>query len=174
MTISRRETAVVVLALVCLAPAQGIAQADSRFAGIMVDVGPLRAKGLGPYADRVGASLRTELNRAFADRLGSPSRTTAGERRGAPRLVVRVTAISLRDYAGGEGRAFGSGSAMNNDYLEGEALVLDPRGSVVAQVPQLSAVPASSGGAWYDPASESRRLDALTAHFAGWLARRVP
>jgi hypothetical protein len=38
--------------------------------------------------------------------------------------------------------------------------------------PQLSALPASSGGAWYDPASERRRVAALAEHYAQWLRRR--
>lgn len=147
------------MCLACPAPAQ---PAPDRISAIAVDVTPLRAAGLGPYADRVGAALKAELGRAFADKRGP-----------GPRMVVRVDAVSMRAYAGSDGRVFGGG-ALNTDYLEGAALILDGRGAVIATYPQLSAVPASSGGAWYDPASEGRRVDALAAHFAGWLRRKMP
>lgn len=142
------------------APALAQDAGPGAFSSILVDVGPLRAKGLGPYADAVRAAMQAELSRAYADRLG----------RHGPRLVVRIDAISLRSYAGREGgRWFGGGT--QNDYLEGEALVVGPGGEVLIRHPQLSALPSNSGGAWYDPDSERRRLAALAAHFAGWLRR---
>ena len=130
---------------------------------IAVDVGPLRAKGLGPYADAVRTVLGAELARAYAERMGP---------RGA-RLVVRVDAISMSSYAGRDGsRWFGGGTST--DYLQGEAILLDPRGEILARHPQLSALPSSSGGAWYAPGAEERRLSALAAHYAGWLRRDFP
>ena len=149
------------LAVAAVAPAlaQDVA---GRFAGILVDVRPLEAKGLGPFAGTIRSALQTELGRAYADRLG------AG--RGASRLVVRIDGISLRAYSGPDGgRSFGGGT--NNDYLEGEALVIAPDGRILLRHPQLSALPANSGGAWYDPNSEQRRIHALAAHYAGWLRR---
>ena len=141
-----------------LSPA--LSQASPTFSAVAVDIAPLRAKGLGGYADFVGRALQRQLQEAYADRIGG---------RG-PRLVVRVDALSLRTYAGSDSR-LGLGSGSPTDYLEGEALVVGPRGEILARHPQLSAVPASSGGAWYDPDSESRRVEALAAHFAGWLKR---
>ena len=41
-----------------------------RYSAVLVDVSPLYAKGLGAYADFVRSALSTELQRAFADRLG--------------------------------------------------------------------------------------------------------
>lgn len=141
-----------------IAPA--LAQSRPAFSAVSVDVAPLRAKGLADYADVVGRALQRQLALAYADRIGG---------RG-PRLVVRLDALSLRTYAGSDNR-FGSGSGSPTDYLEGEALVIGSWGEILARHPQLSAVPASSGGAWYDPDSENRRVDALAAHFAGWLRR---
>lgn len=132
------------------------------FRTVAVDVAPLRAKGLGLYAEEVRAALESELQQAFADRIGRSER----------RLVVRIDGISLRSYAGGGSPRFG-GSGTQNDYLEGEALVLGRRGEVLARHPQLSAVPSSSGGAWYLPDGETRRLRALAAHFAGWLRQAL-
>ena len=140
-----------------------LAQAGApRFSSIVVDVRPLKAKQLGPFADFVRAALQAELERAYADRLGGG--------RGAPRLVVRIDGISMPAYVGRDGgRFFGGG--VPNDYLEGEALVVAPNGQILARHPQLSALPANSGGAWFDPASERRRVVALAAHYAGWLRR---
>jgi hypothetical protein len=156
-----------VLAALAVGAVSGRASAQPAgapgFSAVEVDVRRLREVGLGPYSDVVGGALRAELRRAFADRL---------DRRG-PRLVVRVDGVSLRSYVGSETSRFGFGSGTPSDYLEGEALVVGGRGEILRRHPQLSAVPASSGGAWYDPDSEGRRLAALSAHFAGWLRRAL-
>lgn len=141
------------------ARAQPAPQGRPGFSGVVVDVRPLRYGG--PAVEALRRALQAELARNYADRLGG---------RG-PRLVVRVTGLSLQAYSGPEGRRGGWGGGGSNDYLEGEALVIGPRGEVLARHPQLSALPANSGGAWYDPASEGRRIGALAAHFAGWLRR---
>lgn len=159
-----RRGAIGALLAAFLLPAAAAAQAPSpAFSDILVDIRPLRDKGLGPYADAVGTALRRELLTAFADRRGR-----------GPRLVVRVDGVSLRSYAGpGAERGGGLSSSVQNDYMEGEALVVAPNGGVLARYPQLSALPASSGGAWYLPDAEARRVDALSQHFAGWFRRRI-
>ena len=145
--------------------AEGAALAQAappRFSAVLVDIGPLQAKGLGPFADYVRSALQAELGKAYADRLGGG--------RGAPRLVVRIDGISMPAYVGREGsRSFGGG--ISNDYLEGEALVVAASGQILTRHPQLSALPSNSGGAWYDERSEQRRVVALAAHYAGWLRR---
>ncbi|KMO43171.1 hypothetical protein VQ02_00685 [Methylobacterium variabile] len=133
----------------------------TRFSAIRVDVGPLLARGLGGYAEGVRGELQAALARTFADRVGGPG----------PILVVRVTGVSLNPYAGSETRFGGGGNATNSDYLEGEALVVGRGGEVLLRHPQLSATPASSGGAWYDPASERRRVSYIAEHYAAWLKR---
>ena len=134
----------------------------ARYASISVDVAPLRALGLGPVADALRGDLDAAMRVAFADRTGPGSR-----------LVVRITGLSLNAYAGSDSRAGRQGSAGNNDYLEGEALVVGRCGEVLLRHPQLSVTPASSGGAWYDPASERRRLIVLAEHYAAWLRRAL-
>ncbi len=134
----------------------------TRFSAIRVDIRPLLATGLSVYAERVRAELQAALARSFADRVGGPG----------PLLVVRVTGVSFNPYAGSETRdGRGGGNATNTDYLEGEALVVDRAGTVLLRHPQLSATNASAGGAWYDPASESRRLTYIAGHYAQWLRR---
>ena len=158
-----RRAIVAGLAAVAASGSVVMSQAEqSRFAAVLVDIGPLQAKGLGPFADYVRSALQAELGKAYADRLGGG--------RGAPRLVVRIDGISMPAYVGREGgRSFGGG--ISNDYLEGEALVVAPNGQILTRHPQLSALPSNSGGAWYDERSEQRRVVALAAHYAGWLRR---
>jgi hypothetical protein len=128
----------------------------------VVDVTPLRQRGLGPYAGFVQANLQASLTRAFAAR-GLPG--TA--------MIVRVDAVHLSAFYGSRGGAshrFGGGGTGENDYMEGEALVMS--GSrVVLRHPQLAVLPAS--GAWNAPDNEQRRTAALCDAYAQWLARSV-
>ena len=138
------------------------AAVPQRFSSVIVDVDRLHALGLGAYAEFVRSAVLAETRRAFADRLGGPG----------PRLVVRITGISMASYSGGGGGRFGGGS-QHTDSLDGEALIVGRQGEILARYPQLSATSAASGGAWYDPASEHRRVVNLAQHYAGWLRRRI-
>jgi hypothetical protein len=142
--------------------AQVAPAAPQRFSAVVVDVSHLHAIGLGSYAEFVRSAVLAETRRAFADRLGG-----AG-----PRLVVRITGIYLASYSGGGGGRLGGGGS-NTDNLDGEALIVGRRGEILARYPQLSATQASGGGAWYDPASEHRRVIYLAQHYAEWLRRRI-
>ena len=141
--------------------------AFDRFSSIRVDVGPMLARGAGPQAEALRADLTAALRHSLGDRI-------VGGR--GPGLVVRVRSLSLNPYAGGLGGGRGGlgGGGMQNDYLDGEALLVSRGGEVVARHPQLSALPSSSGGAWYDPASERRRVTAIAEHYAQWLSRTLP
>lgn len=143
--------------------AEGVSQRN--FSGIRVDVQALISRGGGAQALVLRDDLTAALRAEFADRIGS----------GGPALVVRITGLSINPYAGGEGGRgrFGGGGGQS-DYLDGEALLVGRRGEILARHPQLSALPASSGGAWYDPESERRRVAALAQHYAAWLRRGLP
>ncbi|MGV7030395.1 hypothetical protein [Methylobacterium symbioticum] len=133
-----------------------------RFGDVRVDVRPLLARSAGLEAAALHADLTEALRRTFRDRIGGPG----------PILVVRITALSLREYVGSSSRSFGGG--MQNDYLEGEALLVDRRGAVLGRHTQLTATPSSFGGAWYEPGSERRRVAAIAEIYAQWLRRDLP
>ncbi len=134
------------------------------FSDVQVDVRPLLAQGGGLPAEVLRADLTAALRRSLADRVGG---------RG-PRLVVRVTGLSMRAYVAGNVGRGGLGGGNQSDYLEGEALLVDRGGAVIARHPQLSVMPSSYGGAWYDPDSERRRIAAIADIYAQWLGRELP
>ncbi|MHC2021271.1 hypothetical protein [Methylobacterium sp. CM6247] len=163
-----QRAAIGIAALLAMAAptlAQGLSSfGTSRLSTIRVDVGPLLAQGGGAPAEALRGDLLTALNQEFADRLGGTG----------PVLVVRIKSLSLRPYTGSEGGRSGFGGGSQSDYLDGEALLVGRRGEVLARHPQLSALPSSSGGAWYDMDSERRRVAAIARHYAGWLRRAFP
>ena len=133
------------------------------FSDIRVDVRPLLDKGGGLQAEALAADLTEALRKNFAGRIGG---------RG-PRLVVVVSSLSLRPYTGSGARP-GLGGNFQTDYMEGEALLVGPRGQVLGRHPQMTATPSSYGGAWYDSQFEQRRLAAIADIYAQWLARDLP
>ena len=161
-----RRAAVAALggAFAAVAGAAAAAPRAGTFRAITIDVAPLAARGSRQVAELVRRELARVLPQEFAGRITGAS--------GAPTLVVRVTSLSLAGWAGGGG-VRGRGT-FDTDYLEGEALIVPAAGRAgTARVPILSAVPASSSGAWYLPDIEERRIAYIAAHFAGWLARKV-
>ena len=147
------------------ARAQGLPSLGAeRLSDVRVDVQPLIAQGAGGQALALREDLLAALRTEFADQLG---------RRG-PVLVVRIKGLSIGPYVGGEGGRGRFGGGAQSDYLDGEALLVGQRGEILARHPQLSATPASSGGAWYDAESERRRVTAVAQHYAGWLRRALP
>ena len=130
------------------------------FSSFVVDAGPLRAKGLGPFADLVADAALDALRRSFADRV---------DPRG-PRLVVRLTNVFLTTSTGGGGDRWWGGGGGGSDSLEGEALAVGPRGEILARKPQLAALPARRPS--YDP-DEPGRAVALAQHYVGWLRRSL-
>ena len=163
-----RRWAQVWLAGLWLCAVAGIATASdfpatAQFADIRVDVRPLLERGAGAQAEVLAADLTAALKKSFAGRIGG---------RG-PRLVVVVSGLSLRPYVGG-GARLGYGGNAQTDYLEGEALLVGPKGQVLGRHPQMTATPSSYGGAWYDPQFEDRRLASIAGIYAQWLARDLP
>lgn len=152
----------VVLLSVPQADARPRANAATAAAGIVVDVSRLRATGLGPTADLLQAAVARELAGAV----------------GGARVTVRLTGFSFASYAGSDGGGGGSGGDGGGaggivDYLEGDFQVIGAGGAVLAERHQVSSSPASSGGAYYLPGAEERRVEAAGRTFAAWVKRSL-
>jgi len=126
--------------------------------GIIVDVGPLLAQGLGGYAEALRAELAGALRAQFAGSL------QPGER-----LVVLVRSISLAAYSG-DVNVF---ELPDTDYLDGAVTLIGPNGQVMAKKDILATSLSSSGGAWYIPGGEQRRAVVLAQNFAAWARRYI-
>lgn len=124
---------------------------------IAVEVPP----GSGP----VGAHFRQALTRHLAKELAArpPASLPA-----AARLVIRVSEIFISHDIGSRGRF---GVPAMPDGADGEALVIDGRGRVILRKRVHGRSPISSGGLALSPHSEPRRVEALAANFAYWIAR---
>ena len=147
--------------------APAAAQPAPAIGEIRVDVAPLRAKGVGNYADLLKASLERALADRFADRRAS----------GGARLTVVLESFELRGYGSGgqDDWAFGFGGnlgGMSADELSGEA-VLTAGGQVLAREPLRVALPPGQSGPWHTPDFEQRRAVNLAQAYASWLARRL-
>lgn len=165
----RRIPAILLLALcaaLASAPAAPAAAQAPAIGDIRVDVAPLRAKGVGTYADLLKATLERALAEALAGRRA----------RGGARLTVVLERFELRGYGSGErdDRAFGFGApgGLSADELSGEA-VLTADGRVLARTPLRVALPPDQSGPWHTPGFEQRRAVNLARAYARWLAQRL-
>jgi hypothetical protein len=155
------------LAALCIAP-RGEAQArpahprhhvQPRTAGgIFIDVRPLLARGLGPYAQQV----RVDLARALAQEF--PSGLPAGQR-----LVATIDSVFLTSWTG----QMDSDFLGPSDSIDGWITLYGADGSILLRQNIATELPAWSGGAWYLQGNELRRTAALTRAFAGWTRRYV-
>ncbi|GAU83696.1 hypothetical protein [Bosea sp. BIWAKO-01] len=122
--------------------------------GVRVDVSRLVQQGWGPNATLVKAELEREL---------------AGTGRAGSTLVVSVLRINMPSYSGGDAEETGG----TTDGMESEARVIGADGRVLASYPIVSSSPASSGGAWFQPGFDARRLAALVRTNAAWIRRYI-
>ncbi|GGK19526.1 hypothetical protein [Salinarimonas ramus] len=144
------------------------AQPAPAIGEIRVDVSPLRAKGVGNYADLLQERLSRALEATFADRRA----------RGGARLVVTLESFLLTGYGSGEsddrlfGFGFPGGGSLSADELSGTA-TLTAGGQVIAREPLRVALPPDQAGPWYSESFELRRAANLADAYASWLARRL-
>ncbi|KRE02115.1 hypothetical protein ASE63_06995 [Bosea sp. Root381] len=139
------------------------AQAQGRAIGaIRVDTTRIAAQGWGENAQLI----RVAMERQLATTLGPLYRRGAGAT-----LLVTVKGVWLSSYAGGSGGGKPSGGGGSNDNFDSDVAVLGPRGQVLQSFPVLSVVDASSGGAWYRPDVDQRRVAALIENNALWIKR---
>jgi hypothetical protein len=131
--------------------AQGIA-----IGAIRVDARRLGPQGWGERAPRIARALEAELARQLA-----PLR-----QRGGPTLHVTVQGLWLASAVGGGSPGEGS----TNDNMDSLAEVID-RGRVLFSRDIRSHLLSSSGGAWYRPDVDERRVAALLENNAQWIRR---
>lgn len=145
-----------------VAPVSAQAQAFPQgFSSFSVDVSPLKAKGLGPFADLVGQAALDELRRSFADRV---------DPRG-PRFVLVITGIFLTPFPDGGGDHWRrGGGGGGSDGMDGEALAVGPKGQILARHPQHAARDPDTSSLNPD---EQGRAAALAQHYVWWLRRRL-
>ncbi len=156
--------------LAALAAAPGIAMAASplaatRFRDIRVDVAPLRESGDGDFADWIAAELPGMLRRSFAAYL------TPGDRNAAT-LVARIDEVIIGTlHSGGFG---GNPVADAIDGIQGEGIVVGPRGQQIASYPLYCAVGADTYlNMPYQLDITRRRVETLALSFAQWLPGKM-
>ena len=159
----RRAVFAGAFALLATAAVPAVA-AGQLFSRIVVDVEPLRAKGLGDFAATVSAILGPALAAEFAGAVDPRDRS-------APMLVVRIDSVMLNgNLDGGDGRH--SARFSVTDYMEGAGLVV-ANGKVIAQYPMLGAYNNAMGPGLMSANAFTLRLRGLCAFYAGWMRRKV-
>jgi hypothetical protein len=132
---------------------------------VRIDTSVLQQKGWGSsYPSIIKTAMSREIQQDLGARLGRQGR-------GGVTIVVNVKSVTLSSYAGGDGISFAGSSS--NDYMESETLLLGESGRVIARYPVLSVLGADSGGAWYRPDNEQRRVAALSEHHGAWVVRTI-
>ncbi|MBY0611867.1 MAG: hypothetical protein K2P80_06750 [Beijerinckiaceae bacterium] len=158
-----KRFAAVAGALAALLAASASAQAGSSFSSVFVDTSAIGSSGSN-LAREVKATLEPSLRASFVDAVHPGDRN-------APRLVVRITGVTVQSLPEFGGR--GGEGGTNTDYMEGEALVVDRGGVIIQRYPMLSALN-NQVNAWYLPDYERKRIAALSNHYAYWLKRQLP
>ncbi len=154
----------VLSALAAVAAAPGIAAAAPPLAGIRfreikVDVAPLRASGNGDFADWIAAELPGLLRKSFAAYLAPGDRNAAT-------LVARIDEVIV----GPPGSVDNNPVADTTDGIQGEGIVLGPRGEQTASYPLYCAVGADTYlNMPYQLDITRRRVETLAQSFAQWL-----
>lgn len=139
------------------------AQAQARQIGaVKVDASRLVDQGWGTQAPAIGAAMEQEL----ITQLGPMFRRGSGNT-----LLVTLRGVWLASYAGGGGGGKPTSGGASNDNLDSVATVLDRQGREIASWPILSTELSSSGGAWYLPDIDRRRVQALIRNNALWIKR---
>ncbi len=137
------------------------ALAQTRTIGaIRVDTSRIARQGWGENAERI----RIAMERQLAETLSPLYQRGKGAT-----LHVLVKGVWLSSFAGGSGRSTGGGGS--NDNFDSEITVFGPRGEVLQSFPILSVVDSGSGGAWYRPDVDQRRVAALIENNSLWIKR---
>jgi hypothetical protein len=140
----------------------GPALAQARTIGaIRVDTSRLAAQGWGSRSEEIRRDLASQLATTLAPMI----------RRGGPTLTVTVKGVWLASWAGGGGGGKPGDGGASNDNFDADYVLTGPRGEILGNWTILSNIGSGSGGAWYRPDVDQRRLAALIENNALWIRR---
>jgi hypothetical protein len=140
----------------------GPALAQARTIGaIRVDTSRLSAQGWGQRSHEIKRDLERQLATTLAPMI----------RRGGPTLTVTVKGVWLASWAGGGGGGKPGAGGASMDNFDADYVLTGPRGEVLGQWAILSNIGSDSGGAWYRPDVDQRRVAALIENNALWIRR---
>ncbi len=138
----------------------------STFSSVKIDTSAIRSMGYRDWANALSSAGTDEASRLFASR----------QNRNAPRLVIRITNVSLSMYtgrSGSPGRGWGDSGDSDSDYIDAQAVVVDRNGKVIKTLSQMSVLPSGRAGAWYASDNELKRVQALARNSVQWFERRL-
>ncbi len=115
---------------------------------VTVDVSPLAAKGAGPLAAHIRATLPAQVQKAIAGKYSGP-------------LTIRIRAVTLYQYTGFR-------IVEPTDFMEGD-LIIPGR----PPKPILLALPFDRSPTFLTPYGMSLRINNLTETFAQWVAKYI-
>lgn len=130
---------------------------EALYSAIIVDIAPIKATGLGDFANPIGAAVKRSLNRIYSGALDPRNKSL-------PILVVEVETI----YYGEEQEQFSSGFFRHftetRDQMSGTAIVRKGK----SELKHVSILGTSSrSGSWpLIDDEKSGRLDAIAMQFA--------
>lgn len=140
----------------------GPALAQTRAVGaIRVDTSRLATQGWGPRSQEIKRDLERQLATTLAPMI----------QRGGPILSVTVKGVWLASWAGGGGGGKPGAGGASMDNFDADYTLSGPRGEVLGQWTILSTIGSDSGGAWYRPDVDQRRVAALIENNALWIRR---
>lgn len=158
LTLAAYFGAAIVVAALSLSSVKPAQAQDALYSAIVVDIEPIRATGLGDFANPIGAAVKRALNRVYAGAIDAKNKSL-------PVLVVEVETI----YYGQEEESFGSGRRLFNftqtrDEMSGAALVR--KGKTILKRESILGNNITQGG--WPPIDDvkSGRLQALANQFA--------
>jgi hypothetical protein len=122
----------------------------SHAQALTIDTSAISARGHRGFAAEIRPLLASELQKALGPRFST-------------RATVRITKIFLAPY-GGQGASGGE----VDDKIYG-VVIVPGRGAI----PIAINLPPNTGGAWYAPNVDERRVYRLIEAFAGWVARSI-
>ncbi len=140
----------------------GPASAQARTIGaIRVDASRIAVQGWGERSREIERALARQLSATLAPMI----------RRGGPTLHVTVKGVWLASFASGSGGGKPTGGGGSMDNFDADYALVGPRGEVLGNWPILSNIGSDSGGAWYRPDVDDRRVAALIENNALWIKR---